>query len=169
MKACIFACSVKAGASLTLVKMVVAQYPCARIFCFEAPEQCEQCHMLLRGARVLGRATIGSQTAHVAHTNACSVHAYTMRTNLRLGSAVLHRTIKAHHIMVANAVPPTCAVPTVNVGSSESLALHRGSAMQNDVFNLSHDNYSIYCVRQFFVLHTPSYQTPRRHILAPRP
>ena len=123
VKTCIFACSVKAGASLTLVKMVVPQNPCARIFSFEAPEQCEQWYALLRGSRVLGRATIGSQTAHVAHTNACSVHAHTVRTNLRLGSAVLHRTIEAHHIMVANALPPTRTVPAVNVGSGESLAL----------------------------------------------
>ena len=36
VKTCIFACNVKAGASLSLVKMVVPQNPCARVFSFEA-------------------------------------------------------------------------------------------------------------------------------------
>ena len=89
------------------------------------------------------RATICIQSTLITDTYGISIMPATMRTYLLLWATSFYTTITADDVVVANAIPTSSTMPTVNVCCRRALTRPHGRAVQYDFTYLSHFVYVI--------------------------
>ena len=88
-------------------------------------------------ARIL-RLAILVEASDVADADAVGIATSAMSANLLDGPTLFDTAISPYDIMIANALPASLLVPSVDVGSTIVLALNSGTAMNDDFSDCSH-------------------------------
>lgn len=100
-------------------------------------------HECTKGGALFGSASIfcfliGIKSTDVADADAVGIVIEAMRTNLLQRTASMNGAIAVDDKVIADALPPACLVPAVDVGHGIVLALNRGGTMKDDFSDLSH-------------------------------
>ena len=100
-----------------------------------------QHHTLPRSPRILGRTSVGSQTAHITHPHTVRIMPTTVSTHLSQRPPLMHTPVKIHHIMVPHVHKPTRLMPASDVRHTHITALSSSRTMNNNIINLTHIQY----------------------------
>ena len=105
----------------------------------ELSKEREQRRLLRCGACVLGCLAVGGETTDIADADGVGIVTFAVCANLFERSARVDAAVKVNHIVVADAVETTLAVPAVDVGDGERLVLGGGGTMDDDVVYFAHE------------------------------
>ena len=104
----------------------------------ELAKERKQCRLLLLGACVLGCLAVGGETTDIADADGVGIVTFAVCANLFKRSARVDAAVKVNHIVIADAIETSLAVPAVNVGDGEGFVLCGCRTMNDDVVYLSH-------------------------------
>ena len=104
----------------------------------ELAKERKQRRLLSCGACVLGCLAVGGETTDIADADGVGIMTFAVCANLFERSARVDAAVKVNHIVVADAVETTLAVPAVDVGDGEGLVFCGRRTVDNDVVYLAH-------------------------------